>query len=54
MKAIYNGKVGLVQDDDGESVQLKFKDGSTMNISFAHPSLIIDPTDGELEELMTN
>jgi len=49
MKAIYQGKLWHVMDDDGGGLFLERADGSLIHAPYDDPSLIVDPTDDEVE-----
>ena len=49
IKAIVNGRIYVVIESMGDCVIVETTDGDTLRVPFNEPSLIIDPTDGELE-----
>ena len=52
MKAIVNGRVVVVIESMGDCVIVQTIDGRTFRVPFSEPSLIIDPTDGDLEAVI--
>jgi hypothetical protein len=50
MKAIYQGHLATITDDYGTGVALSFHDNDkTARVPFGAPSLIVDPTDSQVE-----
>ena len=52
MKAIWQGQEYYIIEDDGDGVLLEPATGTEDNrfyVSYSDPTLIIDPTDGELD-----
>jgi hypothetical protein len=50
MKAIYQGHLATITDDYGSGVALSFHDNDkTARVPFGAPSLIVDPTDSQVE-----
>ena len=52
MKAIVNGRICVVIESMGDCVIVETTDGDTFRVPFNEPSLIIDPTDGDLEAVI--
>lgn len=51
MKALFGNELYVALGDDGANIQLERVDSDErITVSLASPSLIIDPTDGDIDE----